>query len=170
MLEMPQTNLQGQHEVAKNFPTTEEMADYVRTAESLAELNSWVGVDLDACLAEWHGWTPDIGQPIPRMVEIIKDHLAAGEKVKVLTARAAEPHREYWQQRIGDWTEEHLGQRLEITDRKDAFMTRFYDDRCIQVIGNTGMPIMAIPGVFEAVRRFKLDELKAKVRKQLGKT
>lgn len=142
--------------------TDTEMATHVKAAEAAAVENSWVGVDLDGTLAEWHGWTPEIGAPVPRMVEIIKGHLAAGETVKVFTARATEPHRAYWQEKIGDWTEKHVGQRLEITDRKDAFLTRFYDDRCIQIVENTGMPVMAIPGVFDAVQRFKRDELLVK--------
>jgi hypothetical protein len=141
----------------------EEMAAYVAAAQATAQQEAWIGVDLDATLAEWHGWSPDIGRPIPRMVQIIRDHLAASEKVKVLTARACE-HREYWAEKIGDWTEEHIGQRLEITAAKDHFMTRFYDDRCVQVIENTGMPIGAIPGVADLVEKFHREELKRHLR------
>src|SRR4051794_1429368 len=67
---------------------------------------------------------------------------------------------EYWAEKIGDWTEEHIGQRLEITAAKDHYMKRFYDDRCIQVTENTGMPIMEIPGVAELVTAFRVEELK----------
>lgn len=140
-----------------------EMADLVRAAEAIAIENAWVGVDLDGTLAEWHGWTPDIGKPISRMVEIIKEHLAAGDTVKIFTARAAGDQKAYWQAKIGDWTERVFGQRLEITCQKDSFMTRCYDDRCIQVIDNTGMPIMSVPGVYEAVQRFLVSETKLNI-------
>lgn len=50
--------------------------------------------------------------------------------------------RAYWrryQERLIDaWSDEHLGQRLLVTAAKDFQMLRLYDDRCVQVIPNTG--------------------------------
>lgn len=39
---------------------------------------------------------------------------------------------------IQDWCEEHIGVRLEVTDRKDFGMTELWDDRAVQIIPNTG--------------------------------
>lgn len=42
----------------------------------------WIGVDLDATLAEYNGWVhePHIGPPIPAMVTRIKQGLADGRR------------------------------------------------------------------------------------------
>ena len=39
------------------------------------------------------------------------------------------------------WCEEHIGARLEVTATKDFEMIELWDDRCVQVIMNTGIPI-----------------------------
>jgi len=39
---------------------------------------------------------------------------------------------------IQNWTEEHLGVRLPVTNKKDYGMVELWDDRCVQVIPNTG--------------------------------
>lgn len=101
------------------------------------------GCDLDATLAEHNGWKGPlhIGKPIPKMVERIKQHLANGERVKIFTARYSEPDldiRKAIVEAIQDWTEKHIGQRLEVTNEKTYSMIGFYDDRAIQVVPNTG--------------------------------
>ena len=57
----------------------------------------WIGVDLDGCLAQWgtkdavtdyiHYDVLVIGAPIPKMVERVKALIAAGEDVRIFTAR-----------------------------------------------------------------------------------
>lgn len=53
----------------------------------------WIGFDLDATLAEWGEGTSNplnvliLGQPIPRMVARLQAHLAAGDEVRIFTAR-----------------------------------------------------------------------------------
>ena len=104
----------------------------------------WIGVDLDGTLAEYHEWVgvSHIGKPIPKMVARVKKHLENGETVKILTARVSKNQdrekivqAEYW---IQKWCMEHLGEKLEVTCEKDFEMDILYDDRCVQIIKNTG--------------------------------
>ena len=55
--------------------------------------SGWIGVDFDGTLAEYHGYIGPkrYGDPIPAMMERVKEWLAAGVKVKIVTARAADP-------------------------------------------------------------------------------
>jgi len=112
--------------------------------------SGWIGVDLDGTLAHYEGWQgPDIiGAPIMPMVERVKAWLAQGKTVKIFTARfhghgmpllgggiedVVTP--------IQEWCIKHIGQSLEITNRKDFGMIELWDDRCIQVIANQGIPV-----------------------------
>jgi len=99
---------------------------------------SWKAVDLDGTLAQYDGDVEDIGPPIPAMVERVKAWLAAGETVKIFTARMAHDPDGLIKRKIQDWTEEHLGQRLEVTNAKDPGMTELWDDRAMRVERNTG--------------------------------
>lgn len=117
---------------------------------------SWVGVDLDATLAEYTGWNGPlhIGKPIPKMVERIKAILATGQNVKVFTARMSEPDedvRKAIAEAIGDWTEEHIGKRLEVTNVKTYDMIECYDDRIKQVVPNTGETLEEIIEALKAL-------------------
>jgi hypothetical protein len=132
----------------------------------------WIGVDLDGCLAQWgtkdavtdyiHYDVLVIGAPIPKMVERVKALIAAGEDVRIFTARigpvtteeairalAKAPGYEpsptpcldwanYQTTLIETWCKEHLGKWLPITCVKDFHMYQLYDDRCVQVYTNTG--------------------------------
>ena len=107
----------------------------------------WIGVDLDGTLAEYHGWRgpSHIGPPIPAMLERVKQWLAEGQEVRILTARvshdshqtkmimAAQAHNA-----IREWCIEYIGQELAITCVKDYRMTELWDDRAVQVVKNTG--------------------------------
>lgn len=105
---------------------------------------AWHGFDLDGVLAEYNGWVgPEhIGKPIASMVARIKDLLALGERVKVLTARAsfeiypeqAEIFADAW----ATWSTEVFGVVLETTCIKDQGMIILYDDRARQVPKNSG--------------------------------
>jgi hypothetical protein len=104
----------------------------------------WIGVDLDGTLAIYNGWVDSctIGQPIYAMVNRVQQWLDQGKRVKILTARACQiqPDREKVIQAIEDWTEKYIGQRLEVTAEKDWLMLELWDDRCKEVIPNTGVP------------------------------
>jgi hypothetical protein len=105
---------------------------------------SYIAVDLDGTLAEYTEWAGvlNIGNPIPKMVERIKAHIADGSVVKIFTARASEWNADNLNQvvtAIQNWTEEHIGVRLAVTNEKDYNMLFCYDDRAKQVVPNTGV-------------------------------
>ena len=124
----------------------------------------WIGVDLDGTLAHYDGWkgAGHIGEPVPAMLERVKRWLAEGREVRIFTARVSCPelplvnanNREARQARerraqayeakraIQAWCERHLGQRLNITNVKDYDMVALWDDRAVQVIKNTGEPLL----------------------------
>lgn len=100
----------------------------------------WIGVDLDGTLAEYHGWGDGkIGKPIPEMMNRVKEWLAKGNKVKIFTARAGFDDSQVPE--IHAWLEENGLPKLEVTATKDYDMIELWDDRCVQVVPNTGIPI-----------------------------
>jgi len=110
-------------------------------------MSGWRGVDLDGTLAEYHhgdlrthGWTY-IGPPVPAMVERVKQWLAQGDEIRIFTARVSEEHPGELakiREAIENWCEEHIGQKLIVTNVKDYSMFELWDDRAVQVIPNTG--------------------------------
>lgn len=115
----------------------------------------WIGVDLDGTLAFYDHWRgPDhIGEPIPAMLARVKGWLAEGRDVRIFTARVdggtvalsmgnsdGEQCRDI--ERVADfiraWCRKHVGCELPITCQKDYGMIELWDDRCVQVIPNTG--------------------------------
>lgn len=108
----------------------------------------WIGVDLDGTLAEWNGWSDDIGAPIRPMVNRVKQWLAEGKRVKILTARGtrSDAKRALEQRyKIIDWCIRHLGDELEVTNEKDVYMSALYDDRAVAVEANTGRLLSPVP-------------------------
>lgn len=110
----------------------------------------WIGVDLDGTLAHYEGFQgPDhIGAPIAPMVERVKRWLAEGKTVKVFTARyhghgmpLLDGTKEDVVTPIQRWCVEHIGQALEVTNAKDFGMVELWDDRCVQVVANEGVPV-----------------------------
>lgn len=101
----------------------------------------WIGVDLDGTLAEYHGWSDDIGAPITAMVDRVKAWLAEGRDVRIMTARGTgvnSQHNYAQRKKIRQWCEANLGQALVITHSKDQHMEALYDDRAVGVEKNTG--------------------------------
>src|SRR5579859_886183 len=98
----------------------------------------WIGVDFDSTLAHY---TPGdfkkgvLGDPVLPMLERVKRWLRRGETVKIVTARAEDPAQA---QAIVEWCIKYLKQPLQVTSHKDSRMICLYDDRCRQVIPNTG--------------------------------
>ena len=103
-------------------------------------MSGWIGVDLDGTLAEYGGWQgPDhIGAPVPAMVERVRRWLAEGREVRIFTARVAQNAPFSVHYAIEQWCEKHLGQKLPVTHEKDYGMVELWDDRCVQVVPNTG--------------------------------
>jgi len=107
------------------------------------EGGQWVGVDLDGTLAEYDGeWKgkDHIGEPIPLMMDVIKEHIANGETVKIFTARASDPEAI---PPIKAWLEKNGLGDLEVTNVKDHGMSKLYDDRAAKVIRNIGVVLEA---------------------------
>lgn len=105
----------------------------------------WYGVDLDGTLARYESGDgiESIGEPIPEMVKFVKELLADGCEVRILTARVCslQTFKEVRRQEgmIKNWCEKHLGVRLEVTAEKDYEMITLYDDRAVQVVTNKGI-------------------------------
>ena len=115
----------------------------------MSTAREWIGVDLDGTLADYYcNWPEDfraIGDPIPAMVERVKAWLAAGEDVRIFTARLDCYHPlnfnlMEWEVKkpIEQWCLKHLGVVLPITNRKDHWCKAIYDDRAYNVVLNTG--------------------------------
>lgn len=111
------------------------------------EYTPWIGLDLDGTLAHYDGWRghTHIGEPVEHMANQLKKWVEDGENVKIMTARispksceANGEHRDAVIERIDDWMLHNFGFTLPITHEKDYQMTALYDDRCIQIIPNTG--------------------------------
>ncbi len=108
----------------------------------------YIAVDLDGTLARFERWLGPmiIGPPIPKMVERVKNWLAEGEVVKIMTARiTAVPGLPFDRaasiSNVQDWCEKHIGKRLDVISEKDYLMLQLWDDRAIQVIPNEGVTI-----------------------------
>jgi len=99
--------------------------------------DEWIGVDLDGTLAHYDGWIgPEhIGDPIPKMMERVKGWISDGKQVKIFTARCSDPEQI---QPVRNWLKKQGLPDLEITNIKDYGMIELWDDRCIQVVSNTG--------------------------------
>ena len=122
--------------------------------------NGWIGVDLDGTLAyydQWHG-PLHIGEPVSPMLERVRRWLDEGKDVRIFTARvnresialamaspegaaAATRDATAVEECIRQWCEKHVGRALPVTCCKDYGMIELWDDRCIQVIPNTGRTI-----------------------------
>lgn len=111
----------------------------------------WIGVDLDGTLATYPVPIETIGDPIPLMVDRVKQWWDEGIEVRIMTARVGrcgernpdgvaddEEFAANQERLIQDWCMKHLGFPLRTTCSKDFNMIQLWDDRCIQVEMNTG--------------------------------
>lgn len=104
--------------------------------------SGWIGVDLDGTLAHYDGWKDgEIGRPIGPMIDRVRQWLTDGREVRVFTARVAVPQPGV-HAAIEAWCVEHIGAALPITCQKDYAMIELWDDRCVQIIPNTGKTII----------------------------
>ena len=103
-------------------------------------LRGWIGVDFDGTLATYNkGMAPELGKPIPKMVERVKKWLHKGIEVRIVTARASHPSfTEADRTAMSVWCLNHVGQVLPIQCHKDYDMIELWDDRAVQVESNTG--------------------------------
>jgi hypothetical protein len=116
----------------------------------------WIGVDLDGTLAHYEGWkgAEHIGKPIPKMVDRVINWMLHGPEVRIMTARVSpgKGDEDVCRTVIEQWLKKHIYSRLpasfvdapvpfpylKITHEKDHKMIELWDDRCVQVIPNTG--------------------------------
>lgn len=96
----------------------------------------WIAVDLDGTLAKYQGAMDNaIGEPVLPMLQRVKDWIAAGEDVRLFTARAGDaaqlPH-------LQNWLNQQGLQQMKITNVKDFDMKVLYDDKAIRVERNKG--------------------------------
>jgi hypothetical protein len=103
-------------------------------------VSGWIAVDLDGTLAHYDEWrgVEHIGEPVGAMLFRVRKWLADGREVRIFTARVSGPDGEIARAHIEAWCEEHIGQRIPVTNVKDYAMTELYDDRAVQVEANTG--------------------------------
>ncbi len=106
-------------------------------------MSGWIGVDLDGTLAKFEFWAGihNIGEPIPLMVERIKQWLKLGIEVRIMTARVSysdECDNYLARTAIKKWLKKHDIPELRITNRKDFDMVALWDDRCVPIELNTG--------------------------------
>jgi hypothetical protein len=112
----------------------------------MTKVDGWIGVDLDGTLAIYDCWRgPDhIGEPIPAMVDRVKRWLAAGNEVRIFTARVSDGLPST-RETIRRWSRDVFGVFLEVTCIKDYGMAELWDDRAVQVVENTGQVIHVGP-------------------------
>lgn len=124
-----------------------------RNEKTIMSTRGWIGVDFDGTLVEhvlgkWKG-IYHVGKPIPKMVERIKKLIEEGIQVRIMTARACDPNPDAVKV-VEDWTEEHLGKRLRVTNVKDYHMWLLYDDRARQVRLNEGTVVGEVDEIQQA--------------------
>ena len=109
------------------------MTGYVVTKDG------WIGTDLDGTLAYYEGWKgPNhIGPPIPEMEKRVRNWIAEGWEVRIVTARASDLSQISV---VKEWLKTHGFPDLRVVNYKDYGMIQLWDDRCVQVIPNTGVP------------------------------
>jgi hypothetical protein len=116
----------------------------------LRDKNSHIGIDFDGTLA-YSGtvvWDGPLGDPIMNAVELARKFIDLGIEVRIFTARVSPFNKDGSPQtraglneiknRIGDWTEKYIGKRLDSTNQKDHNTLFIIDDKCIQIIRDTG--------------------------------
>lgn len=103
---------------------------------------SWIGVDFDGTLVTDVGPWPQIGEPVPIMVNLVKKIIDAGiVEVVIFTARCFNEDGSpdcLEVLKVMQWCETHLGTQLRITCMKNKDMLLLIDDRAVAVERNTG--------------------------------
>ncbi len=132
-------------------------------------VKDWIAVDLDGtCFTytEWVGWNV-FGKPIKPMIDRMKQWVAEGRDVRIMTARVGLPLRDRYSEStsidilprsrcrvtgqafsdammikvIQDLLEKNGLPRLQVQCYKDVDMIEQWDDRAVQVVPNTGQTL-----------------------------
>jgi len=157
-------------------PAPENRVDLrIRANQRLAKLMrlqndgvGWCGWDFDRTLVTYTGWKGPghVGETIEPSLSALIQHLEAGDRVKIFTARihpvltvslsseltvvSGTSNGDFLAGReaflaVQRWCIENLGHVLEITCVKDKACTVLYDDIAIQIIPNTGRRADGLP-------------------------
>lgn len=108
--------------------------------------NPWIGVDFDGTLVKHESGDsfstrgPNyVGRPVEKMIGRVKQWIAEGKEVRIVTARVSMgDNRESVRRPLIAFCIYHFGKELPITNEKDYDMVELWDDRAVQVIMNTG--------------------------------
>ena len=73
------------------------------------------------------------------MKQRVLEWIEKGYTVKILTARASNPKHV---PDVHKWLAKHGFPELEVTNQKDYAMIELWDDRAVQVVANTGKPVI----------------------------
>jgi hypothetical protein len=117
---------------------------YIDKTQVRYKSTPWIGVDLDGTLAHdlsgisGNKGLGEIGSPIKPMLNRLLKWIAEGKTVKIFTARASSPKQVAL---VKKWLMNHGLPDLEVTNVKDLRMIELWDDRCVQVMTNSGEPI-----------------------------
>lgn len=117
-----------------------------------AKKDGWIGFDLDGTLATRPGKfdLDEVGEPVKKMIDVLKKHLADGDTCKIFTARAATLGHE---KAIWRWLKEQRLPKLDITNAKDHRMKLLYDDRAVSVRTDEGTTKRASQPSTSEIRR-----------------
>ncbi|HQQ64041.1 MAG TPA: hypothetical protein PLF22_10775 [Pseudomonadales bacterium] len=110
--------------------------------------SGWLGIELDGVLARANSPQSlgQIGEPIPLMVNRVRQWQMVGIDVRLFSRRAGEPGQ---LPLIENWLAMH-GLQLPVTCEKDFQMSAFYDAAAVHVAHNSGEPSM--PAVSPALQ------------------
>jgi hypothetical protein len=133
------------HNTAENCRGWKTSAQYTKDRLE-REKHTWIGVDFDGTLAEYHGERDPhhVGAPIMPMIETVRGFLARGCDVRIFTSRVhpMAPDPTTSARLIQVFCLEHFNKLLPITYSKDPEMSELWDDRAIGVRTNTGEPVL----------------------------
>jgi hypothetical protein len=111
--------------------------DFYDNEDKEEVVEEWIGIDLDGTLAHYDIWRgiEHIGEPIKPMIKFVKDLVSQGKKIKIFTARTTNKDTIPY---IHKWLKANDLPEFEVTNKKDFGMIMLYDDRCVQVVTNSG--------------------------------
>lgn len=161
----PFTSIVKKEHLENNTEETNQKSENLdKNKEKSVPKQPWVGVDLDGTLVPSSAFKGihQVGNPIPNMLARVKDWVEAGIIVKIMTARASHPD---GIPPVKKWLKKHGLPDLEVTNQKDFFMLELWDDRAIQVIEDTGKPVLGSSILsFPKVEKLLLDKKKEKAK------
>lgn len=107
-------------------------------------VKAWLADDLDVRIFTARVGPATADECLAALIALSKLH-AQGAGLTPFSTNHHLPQ-EYWDQYqralIGRWCHAHLGVTLPITATKDFHMWQHWDDRCVQVVPNTGLTLI----------------------------